>query len=311
MGTDGRRPVTRGSQALLAACAVLAWSTATGALGADRRELRRRALTIDDATLTSVPEIHVAGGTPTILTFEVPVKEGGAVLADVRGVFYPPTQTDRTVMLVPKADLVRPEPLNVSLADGTVLTFKLVTITAEADVQVDVAVALRERARPDSAAGLRMMNEQLRSELDECRDGAANAGASKLAALLLAQSLEQPQTFERRPLHVGDKQSRLLVQGRWVYRLLGLTYMVFTVENRDPQRSWVLDHVEVRLTGGGDAVDLKVVAAQGELPILPPGTAERVVIAFQTPPMSATQRLKVSFHEKDGPRLVALEGVSP
>jgi hypothetical protein len=87
--------------------------------------------------------------------------------------------------------------------------------------------------------------------------------------------------------------------------------MVFTVENRDPQRSWVLDHVEVRLTGGGDAVDLKVVAAQGELPILPPGTAERVVIAFQTPPMSATQRLKVSFHEKDGPRLVALEGLSP
>src|SRR5512138_2300637 len=311
MRTDGRRPVTRGSQALLAACAVLAWSTATGALGADRRELRRRTLTIDDATLTSVPEIHGAGGTPTILTFEIPVREGGAVLADVRGVFYPPTQTDRTVMLVPKADLARPEPLNVSLADGTVLTFKLVTVPAEADVQVDVAVALRERARPDSAAGLRMMNEQLRSELDECRDGAANAGASKLAALLLAQSLKQPQTFERRPLHVGDKQSRLLVQGRWVYRLLGLTYMVFTVENRDPQRSWVLDRVEVRLTGGGDAVDLKVVAAQGELPILPPGTAERVVIAFQTPPMSATQRLKVSFHEKDGPRLVALEGVSP
>ena len=52
-------------------------------------------------------------------------------------------------------------------------------------------------------------------------------------------------------------------------------------------------------------------AAQAELPILPPGTAERVVVAFQTPWMSAAQRFKVSFHEKDGPRLVALEGVSP
>ncbi|WP_242333139.1 DUF2381 family protein [Anaeromyxobacter sp. SG66] len=303
--------MTRGSPALLVACAAVAWAVAGAADAAEKRELRRRALTIDDASLTSVPEIRVAGGTPTILTFEVPVKDGGAVLADVRGVFFPPTQTDRTVMLVPKSDLSRPEPLNVSLADGTVLTFKLVTVPGEADVQVDVAVALRERASPDSAQALRMMNEQLRSELDECRDGAANAGATKLAALLLSQSLDQPQTFERRPLHAGDKQSRLLVQGRWAYRMLGLTYMIFTVENRDPQRSWVLDRVDVRLTGGRDAVDVKVVAAQPELPILPPGTAERVVVAFETPSVSVSQRFKVTFHEKDGPRLVALEGLSP
>jgi hypothetical protein len=73
----------------------------------------------------------------------------------------------------------------------------------------------------------------------------------------------------------------------------------------------VLDRVEVRLTGGRDAVDVKVVAAQTELSILPSGAAERVVVAFETPPMTAPQRLKVSFHEKDGPRLVALEGLSP
>jgi hypothetical protein len=141
--------VARGSPALLVACAAVAWAVAGAADAAEKRELRRRALTIDDASLTSVPEIRVAGGTPTILTFEVPVKDGGAVLADVRGVFFPPTQTDRTVMLVPKSDLSRPEPLNVSLADGTVLTFKLVTVPGEADVQVDVSVALRERASPD------------------------------------------------------------------------------------------------------------------------------------------------------------------
>ncbi len=300
-----------GSRTLLAACVVLAWGAATGARAADRRELRRRAIKIDDATLISVPEIHVAGGTPTILTFEIPVKDGGAVLADVHGVFYPPTQTDRMVMLVAKADLARPEPLSVSLADGTFLTFKLVTVPTEADVQVDVTVALREHARPDSAQALRMMNEQLRGELDDCRDGAANAGATKIAALLLAQNLEQPQTFERRPLHAGDKQSRLLVEGRWVYRMLGLTYMIFTVENRDPQRAWMLDRAEVRLTGGGEATDVKVVTAQAELQTLAPGTVERVVVAFETPSMSPTQRFKVIFHEKDGPRLVALEGLSP
>ena len=93
--------------------------------------------------------------------------------------------------------------------------------------------------------------------------------------------------------------------------MLGLTYMIFTVENRDPQRSWVMERVEVRLTGAGEAVDVKVVAAQAELPILPPGTAERVVLAFEAPTMAPSQRFKVSFHEKDGPRLVALEGLSP
>lgn len=301
----------RSSLTWLALCGALCAALPSEASAGDRRELRRRTITIDDASLTSVPEIRVAGGTPTILAFEVAVKEGGAVLADVRGVFYPPTQTDRTVMLVPKSDLERPQPLNVSLVDGTVLTFKLVSVPNEADVQVDVSVALKARARPDSAAALRMLNEQLRGELDECRDGAANTGATKLAALLLAQSLDQPQTFERRPLRAGDKQSRLLVEGRWVYRMLGLTYMIFTVENRDPQRSWVLDRVDVRLTGAGEAVDVKVVAAQAELPILPPGTAERVVVAFEAPTMSQNQRFRVSFHEKDGPRLVALEGITP
>ena len=188
--------------ALLAACVLLGTIVPAQADAGERRELRRRTITIDDDTLSSVPEIRVAGGTPTILTFEVPVKDGGAVLADVRGVFYPPTQTDKTVMLVPKADLARPEPLNVSLADGTVLTFKLTTAPNEADVQVDVAIALRNHAKPDSAAALRMMNEQLRSELDECRDGAANAGATKVAALLLAQSLDQPlKPFIRQVVH--------------------------------------------------------------------------------------------------------------
>jgi uncharacterized protein (TIGR02268 family) len=305
--------VSRGSRAglLLAACALFATSARTEASASDRRELRRRTITIDDQSLSSVPEIHVAAGTPTILTFDVPVRDGGAILADVRGVFYPPTQTDKTVMLVPKADLARPEPLNVSLADGTVLTFKLTTVPREADVQVDVAIALRDRAKPDSAQALRMVNEQLRSELEECRDGAADAGAAKLAALLLAQSLEQPQAFERRPLRAGDKQNRLLVQGRWAYRLLGLTYMVFTVENRDPHRSWVLERAEVRLEGAGSSVDVKVIAAVPELPILPPDTSERVVIAFETPQQSPTQRYSVRLHEKDGARLVALEGLSP
>lgn len=276
-----------------------------------RRELRRRTLTIDDKTLGSLPEIHVAGGAATILAFQVPVKEGGAFIGDVRSLFYLPQQSDKTLILIPKADLAQPVPLNVTLADGTLLSFQLTSVPRESDVQVDVVVELEERAAPDSAPALRATIEQLRSELDGCQAASAGAGASKIAALLMEQSLDEPQAYDRHALRGGDKQNRLLVGARWIYRLAGLTYLVFTVENRDPSRSWVLDRAEVKLTGGGDALDLQVLAAATEVPILAPGTGEKVVVAFKTPSQASTQRYTVTFMERDGGRRVALEGLSP
>lgn len=282
-----------------------------GARAPARRELRHRTLTLDDESLASLPEIHVAGGAATVLTFQVPVKDGGALISDVKGLFYPPSQTDKTIIIVPKNDLPQPAALNVSLVDGTVLSLKLASVPHESDVQVDILLALKSRAAPDSAAALRTSLEQLRGELDECRAGSASAGATKLAALLLEQSLDARQAFERRPLRGGDKQDRLLVEGRWAYRLVGLTYLVLTVENRDPQRSWMLDHAEVKLTGAKDATELKVIAATTEVPVLAPGELERLVVAFPTPAAAPGQRLTLTLFEKDGGRRVVLEGLSP
>src|SRR5512136_2001733 len=42
-----------------------------------RRELRRRTLVVDDKTLGSLLELHVAGGSATILNFEIPVRPNG------------------------------------------------------------------------------------------------------------------------------------------------------------------------------------------------------------------------------------------
>ena len=93
------------------------------------------------------------------------------------------------------------------------------------------------------------------------------AGAAKLAALFLAQSLDEPQVFDRHPLRGADKQNRLLVQARWVYRLAGITYMLFTVENRDPAKPWMFGRAEVRLDGAGDAIDVKVLASASDVPL--------------------------------------------
>ena len=276
-----------------------------------RRELRRRILTIDDQTLGSLPELHVAGGSATILTFEIPVRENGALITDTRGLFHPPTQTDKTVILVPKADLTQPAALSVTLSDGTVLSFKLVSVPREADVQVDVVLALESRASPDSAQALRTTIEQLRGELDECQASSASAGASKIAALLLGQNLAEPQVFDRHPLRGADKQNRLLVEARWIYRLVGLTYMLFTVENRDPAKPWMFGRAEVRLDGAGDAIDVKVLASASDVPLVAPGQESKVVVAFKTPAQGGAHRYTVTLVEKDGGRRVVLEGLSP
>jgi uncharacterized protein (TIGR02268 family) len=280
--------------------------------GADRapvkRELRRRSLSINDANVSSLPEIHVAGGIATIVSFQVPLRDGGAFIADVKGLMNPLSQSERFLVLVPKKDLPAPLPLNVSLADGTVLTFKLLTVATDADAQVDVVLDLQKHAAFDSAAALKTSLVSVRAQLDECQAGSATAGVAKIASLFVQQNLEGPHAFERYAVRGGDKQSRLLVEARWVYRLLGMTYLVLTVENRDPVRSWVLDRAEVRLLGSS-SVDVKVLSVHAELATLPPDVAGKVVVAFATPPQSARQKVSLSLYEKEGARHVVLEGL--
>ena len=271
-----------------------------------RRDFRRRALTIDDANVSSLPELHVAGGMATVLAFQVPLKEGGAFIADVKGLMNPLSQSDRFLVLVPRKDLTAPLPLNVSLADGTVLTFKLVSTAGDADAQVDVVVALDKHAAPESAAALRTSLLSVRAQLDECQAGSATAGVGKIASLFVQQDLDAPKAFERHGIRRADKQNRLLVEARWVYRLLGMTYLVLTVENRDPSKAWSLDRAEVKLIGATTA-DVKVLSTQTELGSLPPDTSERVVVAFVTPQQVSRQRVSISLFERDGSRHVVLD----
>ncbi len=291
---------------------LLVASIANAAHGAPRRarerELRRRALTVDDGNVSTLPEIHVAKGVSTVITFAVPLRESGAFVADVKNVMEFLSQTDRVVLLVPKQDLATPLALNVTLADGTVLTFKLVSVRSNVDVQVELTVALERRGSPESPSALKASLTQVRAQLEECQAMSGSGGVAKLSSLLLTQDLDSPHAFERRQAHGGDKQSRLRVQARWVYRILGTTFVVFLVDNRH-SRSWVLDHAEVRLAGSGPAASVKVLSALAELTTLPPDVEEKVVVAFTTPIRERNQGLTVSLFEKDGGRHVVLENL--
>lgn len=295
--------------AVVAVVLLAAGASAAPKRATHERELRRRALTVDDANVSALPEIHVAKGVSTVLTFPVALREGGAFVADVKNVMDILSQSERVVLIVPKQDLAGPLALNVTLADGTVLTFKLVSVRTDVDVQVDLAVALERRNSAESPSALKESLTHVRAQLEECQAMSGVGGVAKVASLLVAQDLDSPHAFERRAARGGDRQSRLLVQARWVYRLLGTTYVVLAVENRDAARTWVLERAEVKLAGKGPATSVKVLSAVTEMPALPPDVQEKVVVAFNTPARERDQGFTLSLFEKDGSRHVLLENL--
>lgn len=270
------------------------------------RELRRRPLTINDANVDKLPQLHVGKGTATVVTFPSDITDGGVLVGAADDLFYPTAQTSRMFVLSPKNDLVAPVPVNVTLKDGTIVTFQALSSKTDVDVQVDVDLQLSRRASQDSPVVLRATIGSLRTQLDECRATSGDAGAQKLASLLITQNLDSPMAFDRRPLHMIEKQHRLLVEAKWAYRLLGLTYVVLNVENRDPSKSWVLDRAEATVVGGREKEDVKVSAVASEFQTLVPDQGGRIVISFPTPTTGASQRIALSLYERDGGRFITL-----
>ena len=267
------------------------------------RVLRRRAISIDDASVSSLPLVYVAPGLATVLSFQAAIRDGGAILSKTDDLFHKLTQTDRTVVIVPRQRVKSPVNLNVTMADGTVVSFALLTRGREVDVQVDVTIALGAAA--DSATALKAEVASLTSRLRECQ----STGASRIAELILAQGFDGPHAFDTHPIHGGDKQNRLLVRARRVYRMFEQTYLVLSVENRDPTRNWVAGRPVVRLSGGGGPdIELTVLTWASDPPEVAPDGETRVVIAFPTPQaIGARQKLQVTLQEKDGGRRFELK----
>ena len=283
----------------------IALLVALAPLGTQARELRRRAVTIDDANLVSLPVFHVAPGMATVIAFQADIRDA-TFTRPVGALFQKLTRTNRTVVVVPKQVVKQPVTLNVVMADSTVLTFALATGPKDVDVQVDVTIALRNAS--DSPEALKTQVATLRAQIDECHGTSEKAGASNIAELILARGLDGPQAFETHSLRAIEKQNRLRVEARRVYRLLGLTYVVLSVDNRDPQRNWVLARPVVRLTGGGPEVELAVAAFATDQQELLPENEERVVVAFKTPDgIGSKRRVRITLLEKDGMRPAELK----
>jgi uncharacterized protein (TIGR02268 family) len=311
------RPSALGALGLASALALSDVAAAPGSASdavvtSGKRALKRRSLLVTDANFNEVQVVHVAAGVPTTLSFRQPLRPESVILADTTNAFLPVKATETSIVLIPKRDLGHRSmtTLTVTLADGTILPLLLSTISGEADIGVDITVSLVKQAPPESAAAFKASMVQLRSELDECRADQGSAGIAKLASLVLQQDLARPQVFERHEVRRRDKQERLLVDVRQAYRIFGHTYLVVTLENRDPSRTWMLDRPEVSVTGSGQPIDVQVVAYQMDLPTIAPNETGKVVVAFSTPPQGTGNSFTLQLLEKNGSRHVKLDGLS-
>jgi uncharacterized protein (TIGR02268 family) len=277
-----------------------------------KRALKRRSLSVTDANFNEVQVVHVAAGVPTTLSFRQPLRPESVILADITNAFLPVKATETSIVLIPKRDLGRRSmtTLTVTLADGTILPLLLTTVAKEADIGVDINVALIKQAPPESASVCKASVVQLRGELDECRADQGTAGIAKLASLVLQQDLSRPQVFERHEVRRRDKQERLLVDVQKAYRIFGHTYVVLTLENRDPSRAWVLDRPELSVSGANQSLDIQVSAYQTDVVAIAPNETGKVVVAFQTPPQGSGNAFTLQLLEKNGSRHVKLDGLS-
>jgi uncharacterized protein (TIGR02268 family) len=263
-----------------------------------------------DAGFQDVPVVHVAKGVPTTLSFGQGIRRESILLADPSDAFLPPRATDSTVVLIATRNLAPHTlaTLTVTLADGTLVPLLLETNPRAADIAVDVTLSLTKRLTPESVSALKASLLQLRGGLDECRAD-SGAGVRKLAHLVLEQDVSGTQPMLRQELHRRDKQERLLGELVRAYRLFGHTYLLLTLENRDPGAAWVLDRPEVSATGGRESIDVPVLAFETDAPVLPPNDTARLVVAFRSPSTSS-EHFRLQLLEKNGTRHVRLEGLS-
>ncbi|MFT3714023.1 MAG: DUF2381 family protein [Archangium sp.] len=278
-----------------------------------RRELVRRSIAITDSTREV--EVHVAGGSPTTLVF--PQNIAKYALVDAKGYFPAANQqrAGRLFILLPDKDVREGDAvtLQLTLEDGTLLPPLLLTsVPTASDLHVEMAVQLQQRASSESAVALKSQVTELQSKLDECQQSGGDRGASKVAELVLRQDFRKPVAFvvEKHPARRLDKQSRLLVEAHHVYRLFDVSYLVLTIENRDPDKLWVLERAEIALTSGSSNVEARVLDVAQEMSQgVPPGEEAKLVVSFKTPEQSADHQFTLRLLEKAGNRHVELDGL--
>lgn len=269
---------------------------------------QRSVVVTDD---TKEVAVSVSAGNTTTLAFPTAVKQTATVIFDSKYFGGKPKVVGQFVSFSPVKDIPQGESvvLQLTLVDNTVLPPIMLSTASATDVYVDVQLSLEKKSSADSATALKVQLSEMQSRLDECQQSAGERGAVKVGELVLKQDFHKQVAFvvEKHPARELDKQSRLLVETHHVYRLFDVSYLVLTVENRDPDKLWVFDRAEVSTGGGNTSIDARVLDVAQEMSQgIPPGVEAKLVVVYKTPEQSVDHLFTLKLLEKAGNRHVEL-----
>lgn len=293
-------------------CVILVLATRVSAAGEEAaqpgvRKPRLRAVVVSGRA----EEVRVAARTATRLRFHTALDAARTRLEDERGRFEPLLIGQGFLVITPREELPEGEqvPLQVGLADGSVLHFVLGASPTEVDVQLRVM-----RSNPSSGA---LVSTAWRERVWGAREtrtewptrqrarGDGRAGRLAEAMLLLAERSGRV-SAEAVPVswHPGagpEVERRMFHAG-------GLSGFVVRVRNPDSLRSWEPREVRVRHAVGKEEVEVLALRL-GPGP-LPPGGWGWLVIVTGALPRDEGVAFELELRGRGGARQAPSEGVA-
>jgi uncharacterized protein (TIGR02268 family) len=279
--------------------ALLVGTTAAAQPLSPVRERVERHVTLPTGAKEAVPEVHVARGALTTLVFDAPVEKASLELEKRVSRFRLVDVGESTLNLEPLVDLAPEERLGlrIRLKDGSVVALVLTSHPARVDGRVDV-----NRVRP--AEELRAELAATKAELAALK---AQVGTNGPASWVLAGLLDEL-LIQRLDIQVAaGNASGLSVEAGTGYRSRTWTVVAIRLRNLPGQKPWAPGQARLLRRDGRP---VQVLSVQLAKPVLAPG--ERGTVAVQTgaPDWEWGETFHLELTDKDGGRVLSIEGVT-
>ncbi|WP_224247452.1 DUF2381 family protein [Hyalangium gracile] len=233
------------------ACACLLWAAATPAQPRAPRERKERQASLLRDPAEPVPQVRVAAGVLTSLSFNAPLARAQA---EDHERFHRLDLGERALYLKPALDLAATErlALHLTFVDGRKAVLLLISHPTEVDARVDFVLPERSAEACERELASTLARYEARSrELEKIQGQCAETGPALLA---LAGSFQRE--IRRKILPTSDSPALLRFSKGWAYRLRGWMVLTGRVTNTGTA-PWM--PVRAHLTPAEPGVQVRVV----------------------------------------------------
>lgn len=276
------------------------------------REARTRLLTVSPETAASEPQVRVAPGYVTVLTFEMPVAPQGVKLEAPEGRLKRLDVTEHRVTLEPAAELAPSEQvrMTVSFSDGLAPAQVRIVLVA-ATTTVDTRVRLSRK--PATMGELLVELEKARTQLEE-------AGQDPQGLSTPCPPLNLTEVVFSGVLGEGDFSAHTLLESPETqlgakgvrvtrYQTPERLLLAFRFLNTDSAAEpWTPD--QVKLVHQGTGIRLQALSVEMRPASFVPGGAAFVLVHLEAGNFRPGESFLLAFSNKAGTQVIRWEAVT-